>query len=483
MKKKIFSIILFLIILMSSTVFATTVSSKNATFEVVENNTCTIKITENSYFEKKMIDYDLDKKEVTIQLKVVNNEIKPSDGPCEIVLLIDNSNSMTDPMSTGGTRMAAIINSAKTLVNELMKNSNVKISVVSFSSANSGDINYTDPNWIDQGEYTDAKLRTQLTNSKDTVLNAITQIQSDSLGQKTDIDVGLRVASEQFSGTIDDKYIVLLTDGVPNLSYKQKSGNYEQVDIDNTKNTLINLNNNGITILSMMTGVNEDSIPLFTSETESVQTTHKSIAEAVFGTPSSPTTGKFYYITDNQIEETVTETILKDLTKTEGLVLRNLKIYDYFPQEIIDNFDFEYVQNPTKGTASEDISLITNSIVWTIDELGYGETATLSYKLKLKDNIDEKIISVILNTNDAVDIFTDNVLDDNGNPELLSSSVTPKVRVNIPTITPTPTDKTVATTPIPQAGTIITISLLFGGAVIAGIVIGIRAIIKSKNLK
>ena len=69
-------------------------SYKTVTMSVVEEPVCTINFGTNSSFEKKLNSKNLNNKEVTIQLKVKNNEqtTKPTG---EIMLVIDNSNSMT----------------------------------------------------------------------------------------------------------------------------------------------------------------------------------------------------------------------------------------------------------------------------------------------------------------------------------------------------------------------------------------------------
>ena len=70
MKKK-FSIAIFLLfVLLSTTVFAST----PVKMEIVENNICDIKLQENADFEKKLIKYDLDKHQVTLQLQISNTE-------------------------------------------------------------------------------------------------------------------------------------------------------------------------------------------------------------------------------------------------------------------------------------------------------------------------------------------------------------------------------------------------------------------------
>ncbi len=452
--KRIASVIL-LILLFCSSVFAATTSSEKAKLEIVENNICTINVTDNAIFEKKIIDYDLEKKELTIGLKISNNAVKPLDKPSEIVLVIDNSLSMDNSISTGGSRMEAVSNSAKLLATELLKLDTVKLSIVSFSTGDN------------EGTITDAKLRTALTNSKDTVLNAITEVANDATGVRTNIEAGLTLASQQFSETCDNKFIVLLTDGVPNISLGSNKILYSGVTATNTKNALQKLDNDGIQILSMMTGVTTDV------ETAQTNKTFKELAEEIFGTPEIPTVGKFYYITDSEIEKTVSETILTQLVAPEDNILTDIDIYDYFPQEIINNFNFEYVTLPTLGTVSEDIDLQNNMIVWHIDSLGYGESDTLSYKLTLKDNIDESIVGVVLNTNEKVDITTEKILDENGQKKIITSDVTPKVKVTLVV------DTTKAPDPIPQTGSTITLTVIIAVALVACIVIGIR----SKKLK
>ena len=125
--------------------------------------------------------------------------------------------------------------------------------------------------------------------------------------------------------------------------------------------------------------------------------------------------------------------------------ISNITITDYFPQEIIDNFDFEYVASPNIGTVSQAIDTTNNSITWNIELLNAGETASLSYKLTLKDDYDKDIIDQILPTNTNVDITADN----NGNELNESSNVSPTIRVKYeePII-----DNTIAEGPLPQNG-------------------------------
>lgn len=468
MKKKIAFISVFLIVLLvASNIFAATVNSKKATLEIVENNVCTIDITDFAKFEKKITSYDLKNKEITIGLKVVNEGIAPLDSPSEIVLLMDNSLSMRETISTGGSRMQAVATSAKTFANELLKLPTVKISVVSFSTVNNNGLAYGQEGYINEGTLADARVRTALTQDKTTIMDAIEEIANDTTGIRTDIDAGLTLASQQFSGTIDNRIIILLTDGVPNISLGSNEIRYSEPTSTNTKNKLQSLAQSGIDIYSMMTGVTDD-VEVQTGET------FKALAEEVFGTPANPTVGKFYYITDDEIEETISNTILNDLKAPQDGILNDIDIVDYFPQEIVDNFDFSVVDEPNIGTVSSSIDLQNNEIVWHIDRLSYGETATMSYKLKLKDKINDEILDKILNTNEKVDITAEDLT-----PK--TSDVTPKIKVELPS-EPTP-DTTVSPDPIPQTGALITIYIIAGLAVAGAVGFGLRAYMKNQKLK
>ena len=130
-KRKIFISLFLILILLTNLSFA---SYSTVTMNVVEEPVCTIELGENSKFEKKLISKDLNNKEVTIQLQVKNDEVvnKPTG---EIMLVLDNSDSMNTTVDGTKTRKELIFDSAKTLVSNLLKdNEELKIGIVSFST-------------------------------------------------------------------------------------------------------------------------------------------------------------------------------------------------------------------------------------------------------------------------------------------------------------------------------------------------------------
>ena len=454
--KKIILITIALVSLISTFSFAATVNSNSVNLNVVEKNICTIKINDFATFEKKVIDTNLEKKELSIQMKITNSAEPILNKPTEIFFVIDNSLSMRDEVSTGVNRLTAVTNSAKTLANKLLENDNVKIGIVSFSTGDN------------EGTITDAKLRTALTNSKTDITAGITNIANDDLGPRTNIDAGLTIAKQNFSSDCQNKFIVLLTDGVPNTTVGGPILTYSGETAVKTKATLQGLVDNNVNILSVMTGVQD--VP----ET-STGISYKTLAEEIFGTSAEPNYGQFYYITDDKIETTICTTMLSYFTDTTSNTLTNINIYDYFPQEIIDNFDLTYVTSPTLGTISPTVDTTNNCIIWHIDTLDPQSVGIVSYKLTLKKDVNSEVINVVLNTNKKVDITANEVKTDDGT-NIISSDVSPKIKLTAIE------DTTVSNTTIPQTGSY-TNYLVIGILLIITIFIGFKIYTININLK
>lgn len=414
MKKKILITLFLLLILFTNLSFA---SYSTVTMSIVEEPICTIPIGENSKFEKKLIAKDLNHKEVTLQLQVTNEEtaLKPTG---EMILLLDNSDSMKLETTEGKIRKDLIFNSAKKLISNLLENNEeLKIGVVSFS---------TNTDISKEGTIEDASVVSGLSNDINTLTNAISNIEAN--GPRTNLEAGLSLASQQFSTTANHKYMIILTDGVPNVAIDYDNIYYSDDVIHKTKTQLQKLGTNKIDIITMLTGI-DNADELATGSTK----TYGEIITEILGTTQNPTIGKFYYVTDSQVETTITKDIYNSLLPTTK-TFKDIKIVDYFPKEIIDNFDFAYVTETNIGKISSEVDKTNHSITWTIPELASGQTAIVQYKLKLKENFDPSIIDKILNTNEKVDIT---YTDFENKEQNKTSDVSPKLKlVEPPAILP-----------------------------------------------
>ena len=452
MKKINLKIVLIIFLLIT---FITTISSaayKDVTMSVVEEPVCTINFGTASSLEKKLISKDLNNKEVTLQLKVSNNEerLKPTG---EIMLVIDNSKSMLDTVDGTKTREDLVIDSAKTLIKNLLEdNTKLKIGVVSFS---------TNTDIAKEGTLEDAKLISDLSNNAENLISSVSNIEYN--GPRTNLDSGIQLAKKYFTEETDNshKYMIILSDGVPNVAVDYDKNYYSDDVISKTKTSLQSLSNITKNVFVMLTGITNGDLSTPTS-----QKTYNEIVQEIFGTEEKPTIGKFYYIQDDKIENTIKTNIYNDLVPI-AQSFTDIKVIDVFPKEIVDNFSFSYVKEANIGKISTSIDKTNNSITWTIPELKSGETAIVQYKLKLNTNFDNGIINKILKTNTKVDI---SYKDSSNITNTKSSDITPKLKLteNLPV-------------EIPKAGN----TIFFGGigiVLVIAIILGTRYfIIKNKT--
>lgn len=445
MKNKIFMGIFLIIILITNVSFA---SYSTVTMNVVEEPICTIELGENSKFEKKLVAKDLANKEVTIQLQVTNNE-KAELSNAEIVFVIDNSNSMTETTTSGAIRSDVIKNSAKTLITNLLASSHdLKIGAVSFSTSSKKN----EEGFTTLGTIEDATKLSDLTNDATTLTNAIDGITyaEELVASYTNLEAGLTLGNSLFSSEKNNKYLIVLTDGIPNVILDQNAVKYDDQIINTTKEKYNSLTSAGVKTITLLSGIREGEASVNDTYT------YNQYIEQIWGTSTKPLNGDFYYITDDAIEKTITEDIYNSLVPKQK-TLKNITVVDYFPAEIVQNFEFAYVSEANIGTISPKIDTTNNSITWTIPELASGQTATVQYKLKLKENFDSAIVNKILNTNQKVDIkYTD--FDEKEQDK--TSDISPKIKLTEPPAV------------LPKAGTITLISftILAGGLFIYSII-------------
>lgn len=440
----------------------------NTSLELVEDNVCHIDFGGIGEFEKKITEFNETNKSATLTLTFKNiKSIEETKKDVEIFFVIDNSYSMTQGYVGGITRKEAVIQSANSLIEKLFdSNPNVNIGVVGFSSLDSsaGET---------EGTINDAKLQIGLSNSKDEVTQAVSDLSSLKTGPRTNIEAGLTIAQDNFSSEENiERYLVLLTDGVPNNATDGTFATYSGNVATRTKSKIEEIKSTGITTIGAMINLDSETLEPSTNKT------YRALSEEIFGTVENPTTDTYYYITDEEIENTIVNEIFDDLIVRTDNTLKNITIVDYFPQEIIDNFNFEYVSIPNVGTVSQAIDTSNNSITWNIELLSEGEIATLSYKLTLKEDYDMNIIDKILPTNEKVDITGEN----NNNKITESSNESPTIRVKYKKeiIVNDVVDNTVAPDPIPQTGENSTM-LIFSIVLIACIVFIARKFYLNKN--
>lgn len=351
-------------------------TNENINLKQVKSDICNIKSEEDKIeFTKKIISVDDEKKEVSMQMNIENLEIEEKSEE-EIIFVIDNSGSMLSVLDGGKTRQEVLNGAAKNLAKKILqKNSNTKIGVVQFYKA--------------YCVLDDAKIEIRPTNILSDVEKAIDRIKATK-NAGTNIDAGLQVAKNTFSSQTN-KTIILLTDGAP-IACVGYFKNESEV-IANTKKTLKSIVDSKINLVTVLTEVDNqydyrDGL------------TEKQIVDQVFGTQTNPNYGKFYYIADNNIEETILNVVYNDVSEVISNNLQDITIIDFFPAEILENYDIEITKEPDIGTAT----VLNDNITWNIKSLKKEEKSYLQYKLKLKADYNENIINVETLTNKKVDL-------------------------------------------------------------------------------
>ena len=506
MKKKFISIIaIFIIILLCSTpVFGLTINTGDSnnsdeseqssnrvvegvtTLELVEKKLCEIPIKDPitgddiGSFTKELTDFDASKKEATLTLTVKNLMVdEVIKKPIEVFLVLDNSDTMINDSYKDKSKMEYVAETAEAFTNSLFSYfEDVKIGIVSFSSVADTRTSLDDSPVV-WGTENDAKLLLGLSNSKDDVIAKISEYKTDTNhGSMTNIQAGLDLAEKNFNtDTEAEKIVILLSDGVPNLSLGINKFEYSGTTATNTQNKLKSMSEKGYNIFSVLMGYDEASTPNPQApmiEDDSRHMTNYELVKEIFGTTSDPTVGNFFYINYDKLYGVFNTDIFNNLVAEKDTKIRNLVIKDYFPKEIIDNFNFEYVKSPNIGNVSEKVDTTDNSITWEIEVLKAEEVATLSYKLTLKDDYDKAIVDKILPTNSKVDLsYEYGNVKGTGN-----STVSSTVRVRY---SESSKDDTVAKKPIPQTGKYSTI--LFVTIFIIAIAYAVMKVIQIKKLK
>ncbi len=319
----------------------TTINSGNVTLSKkitnIENNEVTIKLEMNT-----------DKPETNTSGKLLDDS--------EVVLLIDNSGSMTTFVEDTITRKNKIIDSTEALIKKINENNpNIKMNIISFSDK--------------------AEVIQEFTNNKETLISSCETFRGKKIGNATLTNDGLKLAKNSFTKEIGNKIIILLTDGIPN---------------ENARNeTKALLNDNNYYIITALIGIDNAS------------DTNAPVIKDVFGTEQNPTADKLYNIEDKNIEEAISNDlynkILESFSVSNSTSVSNIKIDDYFSKEILNNFEIK-VDSKSNG----EITLNNNILSWKIDNASESGIETAQYTLKLKENYDASILGKTLNTNEKV---------------------------------------------------------------------------------
>ena len=374
MRKNLRKILLLIIFVILSMTLTISLAKTDVVIKNEKQNSTPIKQTDiNLTKEIETLNKDTNEIKMKLSLDAYKDVTNTLSSSTEIVFLLDNSGSMKSNIDNQMTRKSKVIQSVKQLTTKIRENnSNVKIGIVQFSD--------------------DGKTLCAPTNDENKILSALSSYEKAN-GNGTNIYKGLVEANKSFSTGNKSKTLVLLTDGVSSISVEETRKELQRDDIYT------------ITVLAGLKN-NSDS----------------AIVQKIFGTEENPVADKFYNIEDANIANTISENIYNNIIETSKPTITNIILKDYFPDEILKNFDIT-INNTTNGKAN----LKDNNIEWNIEKLVNKENATLEYTLKLKNNYDENLIDKIIDTNKEVSVSYINDESQNKENKLTNS---PQIKIS-----------------------------------------------------
>lgn len=367
-KKIINLIVIVAIILIPFKAYATATAISNITNEATPIN------FDEGVLTKKIT--KIENNEVTIELNLAINNKKVISSNSEILFLIDNSSSMGTVLEDRSTtRKTKVVNSCSELIKKIHNNNpNVKMGIIAFSSG--------------------PQVIQDFTNNESTLVNTCNNFAKQAPNGGTSIATSLNFAKQKFSSNVKNRILVLLTDGFPT---------------DGDSATKAGLQDENVYIISTLVGLSQ------------LDGKSETYIQSIFGTEANPTADKFYNIADNDIETTISKNIYNRILDDFKSQVTNIEIKDYFPEEIINNFNIT-INNTSKGQGVQNGNIIN----WSIDNLDIGKNANLSYTLKLKDEYDLNLIEKVINTNQKVELNYINLMGNSQSTQMLD---TPQIKI------------------------------------------------------
>lgn len=496
----IFSLISVMIPVYASNDVALNIVQKASETKYLEND--------QGYISKTIVDSDSEKGEVTVEVKLSNtskesvNE-KRFDNSEIFIIVPEYKNAQENEKLTYVETLAEKI---------FAKNSKIKIGVIGIQGT-IADNSYDEKGNQIKGEKDQADVNgtadnaeciVELTQDISNFKTKLRKMNSEKIAYYPNFQAAIRLAKNSFSDKTN-KILISLYDNVPSISIGTNSsitygGLFSQYGtaeeavkayleelVTKTKSEILSLKDSNIDFILLRpddTGFDQKFYSTTTGELI-CNIDGKPYADNLYGTLEKPTYGKMYSLNNESLEKIVTENIYQDIMEKVRTPITTIKIIDYFPEEIVKNFDFSYVAKPNIGTVSEKIDE-KNTITWDIEKLEADEVATLQYKLKIKDmSKNSPIYNKEIATNEKI-VLTYKDLNEKDYEVTLASS--PKIKLEnakkeatLSQQNNTAKDTSVANKILPKAGkNIIIISISLS---IILVIIGVKKYNKYRDIK
>ena len=446
MLKKFWGIVIIIIFISSiclSVNAATTtklnVIKKASETKYLENN--------HGYISKTIIDSNPSAGEVTVELNVLNTKKEQSSDNktyenTEIYILV--SENLIIEEEEKRDKYISDINNLISQIFEFNNKTNVGIigmtgTIVDGKLDETGKlvVGDNDESYV-EGTEKNAEIVIKPTNNLNSIMNAIKNMNSSKTTYRINLQAGIRLANNSFSNNTN-KILISLYDGVPAIAigeYSAVLGSNPEVLIKEkheniatyTRDEILKLKDSGISFILLRpddTSFDEEWFEAGTGR-KLLDFDGSPYVQKLYGTMDKPTYGKMYEFTEDNIHTVITENISKGIKDLIATDISNVKVVDYFPEEIVNNFEFSYSQRPSIGTVSDSIDSKTRTITWDIGTLKGEQIASLRYKLKLKNMNNKDLLNKEIATNEKL-ILTYN--DDKNESHTVNLTTSPTIKL------------------------------------------------------
>ena len=511
MKGKILYIfvLIFIIVLIFTPV---NIASTTTQLSIVKNEADT-KYLENDqgYLDKKIISSNAETGEVTVQLSL-NNKKKEQEG--EQVRYENTEIFIMVPVSISNEKKEEYSAYIETLANKVFDaNSKTKIGIIGLEGTVRDSELDEDGNLVwgenDEGDVLgsedEGEIVVNLTNNISDLTNGILNMNPDNIGYYINLQSAIRLAKNSYSNNIN-KILISLYDNVPSIAIGVKSevshggifseydtteeaviGKHEKI-VSYTKNEILSLANENIDFILLRpddTSFDQKWYSTTTGEL-SLEFDGSPYVQDLYGTLDNPTYGKMYSLNNDSLEKIVTEYIYTDIIETVGTTMESIEVKDYFPQDILNNFDISF-----SDSTNLDFSTLQEEgyITWNIEKLDREQTATIEYTLKIRNINNTQLLNKEIATNERVELTyvdyegteKEAILESSPIIKLVNIELPDNNNININTDNKNTglVDNTIAPGKIPQTGKTITIIAIV--SIIAGL--GILWYTKLRKMK
>lgn len=420
MLKKFF-IFLISIILMIGMCVNVNATELKTSFDVIQKASET-KYLENDqgYISKTIVDSNSDTGEVTIELKLSNTakdkEQTQKYDNTEVYLLVSEN------IANNEESFQKHFNNITTLTKKIFDTSSkTKIGIIGIKGTISdgklgedGKMTWGPKDEDDvNGSESNAEVVIKATSNQSDIQNSLKNMNSSHEKYRTNLQAAIRLANKSYSKDTN-KILISLYDDVPSIAIgvcamispgtkDTATAKYEKIST-NTQNEILKLKESNISFILLRPDNTSYDHSYYSASTgeKLFDFDGSPYVEKIYGTMDKPTYGKTYRFDSNNIDTIITENIYQDVKELIQNDINSVKIVDYFPEDITDNFEFSYVGNPSVGTASEKIDSESKTITWDIGTLKGDEVATLKYKLKIKDMKNSELLNKTIATNEKV---------------------------------------------------------------------------------